>query len=62
MAIHYEQHYERGNPVGRLKIIGPSTKRGTYVRFWPDAEIFKETVEFNFETIISASARTRLSE
>lgn len=52
----YEQHYKRGNPVGRLTQTGPSTKRGTYVRFWPDEEIFKETVEFNFELL---SARLR---
>jgi DNA gyrase subunit B len=52
----YEQHYERGNPVDKLVVTGPSTKRGTYVRFLPDPEIFTETVDFNFETL---SARFR---
>lgn len=52
----YEQHYERGIPLDRLKRIGESTKRGTYVRFLPDPDIFRETVEFNFDTL---SARLR---
>ncbi|HEV2916401.1 MAG TPA: DNA topoisomerase (ATP-hydrolyzing) subunit B [Candidatus Babeliales bacterium] len=52
----YEQHYQRGTPLDRLKITGTSDKRGTYIRFLPDSEIFKETVEFNFETL---SARLR---
>ena len=48
--------YERGKPLGPLKVIGETEKRGTLVRFWPDAEIFKETTEFSFETL---SARLR---
>lgn len=53
--IHY-QRFERGNPIGRLTVIGDTTKRGTLVRFKPDAEIFKDTTEFNFDTL---SARMR---
>ncbi len=52
----YEQHYERGTPTGPLKIIGTTNKQGTFVRFKPDTEIFKETVEFNFDLL---SARLR---
>jgi len=48
--------FERGKPVERLKIVGSSTKRGTLLRFKPDATIFTETVDFNFETL---SARLR---
>ncbi len=51
----YEQSYKRGNPEGRLKEIGSSEKRGTFVKFWPDAKIF-EITEFNFDTL---SARLR---
>lgn len=47
----YEQYYERGNPKGRLKEVGTTTKRGTYIRFTPDSEIFKDTVKFNFDTL-----------
>ncbi len=52
----FKQAYERGKPLGALEEIGKTKKRGTYIRFWPDSEIFKETVEFNFETL---SARLR---
>lgn len=52
----YTQSYKRGKPLDRLKEVGSTNKRGTYVRFKPDAEIFKETVDFNFDTL---SARLR---
>lgn len=54
-SIH-EMSFERGKPLGRLKITGSSDKRGTLVRFWPDPEIFQETVSFSFEVL---SARLR---
>jgi len=47
----YFQRYERGTPVSPLVEQGTTTEQGTLVRFKPDAEIFKETVEFNFETL-----------
>ncbi len=50
------QHYERGNPLEPLHVIGTTEKRGTLVRFLPDKEIFKETVELNFD-ILSARLR-----
>jgi DNA gyrase subunit B len=52
----HKQQYSRGVPTGRLTVVGPSTKRGTLVRFKPDSTIFTETVDFNFETL---SARLR---
>ncbi len=42
----HEQDYARGKPLAPLKIVQPSDKRGTLVRFKPDAEIFTETTEF----------------
>ncbi len=48
--------FERGKPMGKLKIIGDTTKHGTFVRFWPDPEIFKETTVLSFDTL---SARLR---
>ncbi len=50
------QSFRRGHPEGHLIVTGTTEKRGTMVRFWPDGEIFKETLEFNFETL---SARLR---
>ncbi len=50
------QHYERGKPLEPLHVTGKTQKRGTYIRFLPDTEIFKETIDFNFDTL---SARLR---
>lgn len=37
----YRQEYARGAPLGPLKLVGPApNRRGTLVRFHPDAEIF----------------------
>lgn len=47
------QTYEHGKPMDRLAQVGPTTKRGTLVRFWPDEQIFQETTEFSFETLSS---------
>jgi DNA gyrase subunit B len=38
----YAQSYAQGKPLDSLHIIGESKKRGTYIRFTPDSEIFKE--------------------
>lgn len=51
----YEQSYERGKPLAPLAETGTSKKRGTLVRFIPDATIFEET-DFSFDTL---SARLR---
>ncbi|MCQ2381927.1 MAG: DNA topoisomerase (ATP-hydrolyzing) subunit B [Clostridia bacterium] len=47
--IHH-QTYNRGVPQAPLREIGNSTKTGTKVTFYPDAEIF-DTIEFNYETM-----------
>lgn len=52
----FAQTYERGKPLGSLTVIGQTHNRGTLVRFFPDAEIFQDTVDFNFDTL---SARLR---
>ena len=54
----YFQRFERGKAVTGLEERGPSQlKSGTRVTFRPDAEIFKETTEFDYETL-----QTRLRE
>lgn len=46
----YYQKYKRGIPEGKVKVIGQAKKTGTKVTFFPDGEIFKNTV-FKFETL-----------
>jgi len=46
----YHQRYERGNPVSTLDITGKTSRRGTKVTFYPDADIF-ETLEFSYDTL-----------
>jgi len=47
----YTQTYNQGTPQDRLIVAGNTDKTGTLVQFTPDSEIFKETTEFNFETL-----------
>ncbi|WP_420574537.1 DNA topoisomerase (ATP-hydrolyzing) subunit B [Kordia sp.] len=47
----WEQEYERGKPLYPVKAIGDSDKRGTAVTFKPDATIFTQTLEYNYETL-----------
>jgi len=49
----YTQSYERGVPSAPLADLGPveEPRRGTTVRFWPDPEIFTETIEFEFDVL-----------
>lgn len=47
----YKQRFERGVAVTPLEIIGETTKTGTTVKFCPDKEIFKETTNFDYETL-----------
>ena len=44
------RRYEFGKPVGELRRVGPSTRRGTIVTFLPDASIFT-TMEFSFQML-----------
>jgi DNA gyrase subunit B len=52
----FEQTFKKGIPQGRLVETGTTDKRGTYVYFVPDPEIFRETTTFSFDTL---SARFR---
>ena len=46
----HQQEYARGVPKAPLARTGPSQRRGTEVRFWPDASIFKLT-EFHYDVL-----------
>jgi len=47
----YYQKYQKGVPVADLKIIGETDHSGTTTRFKPDGDIFKETLEYDFEIL-----------
>ncbi len=48
---YFEQEYSKGIPLGPVKTLGDSDKRGTQVTFKPDPTIFTESVEYNFTTL-----------
>ena len=39
--------------VSPMKLLGPTTKRGTEVHFLPDADIFQPVVEFDYDTLLN---------
>jgi DNA gyrase subunit B len=49
----YQQEYRRGVPQYDMKVIGTTNETGTTVTFLPDAEIFTETTEYDFDTLQS---------
>lgn len=48
----YRQRFARGKKTTELEEIGKSTHTGTIIRFKPDAEIFKDGIEFSYETLL----------
>ncbi len=51
-GIH-QQEYAIGKPLGKVKKTGTSKMHGTIVLFKPDAAIFKEGIEWNWEKIVT---------
>jgi len=49
--IHY-LGFERGIPVGEIQVVGETDHTGTVTTFKPDLEIFTETLEYDYETLI----------
>ncbi|OQA70653.1 MAG: DNA gyrase subunit B [Firmicutes bacterium ADurb.Bin262] len=47
----YHQRFERGEIKSELTVTGETQEHGTLIRFKPDAQIFTETVEFEYETL-----------
>ncbi len=47
----YQQKYARGVPVTPLNTIGTTRRTGTKTTFYPDTQIFKETIEFSFDRL-----------
>lgn len=46
----FEQEYSKGKPQGPVSQIGKTDKRGTYVTFRPDPEIFEE-LEYKYDVL-----------
>ncbi|MDD6012994.1 MAG: DNA topoisomerase (ATP-hydrolyzing) subunit B [Oscillospiraceae bacterium] len=47
----YRQRFIRGNIDTDLTVVGDTDTTGTFIRFKPDAEIFRETTEYDYETL-----------
>lgn len=58
VEVHHEgawfmQEYKQGIRKAAVKEMGKSKLHGTIVTFKPDAEIFKEGTEFNWDTVVT---------
>lgn len=49
----YQQEYHRGVPQYDVKVIGDTDEHGTTVTFLPDSEIFTETTEYDYNTLLT---------
>jgi DNA gyrase subunit B len=49
-GFEHIQEYAHGEPLYPLKVVGPSTKRGTTVRFHPSLDTFSE-IEFHYDIL-----------
>lgn len=47
------QSFQMGVPVGKVTKGKPSRRTGTTITFWPSPEIFSETTEFNYQTVVA---------
>lgn len=45
--------FSRGKVKEGFADVGATDSHGLYVRFWPDPEIFTETTEFDYETLLN---------
>jgi len=45
------QEYALGEPLFPLKVVGPSSKRGTLVRFLPSPATFTSNIEFHYDIL-----------
>lgn len=50
--IHY-QSFTRGKTDADIEVVGKTNKTGTIIKFYPDAEIFKITTDFDYKTIVN---------
>ena len=48
----YRQRFEHGNIATRLEMIGDTKDTGSTVTFKPDPEIFTDTTEYDYDTLL----------
>ncbi len=48
----YFQEYATGKPLAPIKKVGESSRTGTTITFYPDATIFKETVDLEYQWVV----------
>jgi len=48
----YTQKYEKGIPVTPVEQFGDTDEHGTEITFYPDQEIFKDTIEYEYEILV----------
>ncbi len=48
--VHF-LHFEKGEPIGEIKVVGDTEVTGTITNFKPDPEIFTETTEFDYDIL-----------
>jgi DNA gyrase subunit B len=67
----HRQTYQRGVPDGPVERVGDADDTGTTITFWPDQEVFTESVDFVTDTIarrlrdtafLTAGLRIRLTD
>ena len=51
-GYEHMQEYSHGTPVYALQVKGPSSRRGTLVRFRPSQGTFGNNVEFRYEVLV----------
>lgn len=49
----FYQSFQVWVPDGDATVIGKTDKKGTIIKFYPDASIFKITTEFDYKTIVN---------
>ena len=49
----YAMSLEYGETVEKLHVVGKASKTGTKVTFWPDPEIFTDTIVYNNDTLLN---------
>ncbi|MFD2518089.1 DNA topoisomerase (ATP-hydrolyzing) subunit B [Salinimicrobium flavum] len=52
-GIIWEQEYEKGKPMYPVRSVGETDLNGTVVTFKPDAGIFQQSIEYNYDTLAS---------
>ncbi|MCF8276818.1 MAG: DNA topoisomerase (ATP-hydrolyzing) subunit B [Flavobacteriales bacterium] len=50
-GVIWQQEYSRGKRINEVKQIGTTELRGTEVEFYPDNQIFDDSLVFNYETL-----------